>query len=125
VAAIDASVVLIAEGRDRDVALLRLAVLLHLRLRELHRPARIAVLLAQFGWLFYRRIRYLASHEIGFFRVSVALPGRRDDRRIDDLAALGVIAGLRKMPVEAGKQVFNCVGLGQMFAKRFCRKVEV
>jgi hypothetical protein len=51
VPAIDGDVALVAEGRDRDVDL-RLAVRGRLRLRELHRPARIGVFLARLRRLF-------------------------------------------------------------------------
>jgi hypothetical protein len=78
--AVDADMVLVAKGGDREIATL-CAIFCGLGLGELDRAARVAVLLAQFGGLaFFNRV---------LLRLRIALLGSRDDRRVDDLAAGG------------------------------------
>ena len=59
-AAVDRDMVLVAEGRDGDVDRRRGAVRPLLRLGELHRPARVAILLAQLGGLVLPGLRNAA-----------------------------------------------------------------
>lgn len=103
-APINGCVVLVAKGRNRNIALLGPSFLLRLGLGELHRPASIPVLLAQLGGLVFPIIRNLASLDTGLFAVSVALLGCRHDRGINDLPAHRQITLFGKMLVETGEQ---------------------
>ena len=67
--AVDADMVLVAKGGDRDIDPL-CAVLGRLGLRKLDRPTRIAVLLAQFGGLSFQSSGMQPSL-IAFFSASV------------------------------------------------------
>lgn len=85
---VDADVVLVAEGRDCQIDARR-TIVGRLRLRPLHRPTRIAVLLRQLGGLVLPSLRNAAFLDVALLAVAVALLRRRDDRGVDDLPAHG------------------------------------
>ncbi len=116
--AIDRGMVLVAEGGNGDVALLRLSLLGDLGLGELHRPARVAVLLAQLGGLLLPLIRNLARLDVGLLGIAIALLRRRHDRGVDDLPAHRQIASLGEVLVEAGEQVLHRAGLREKLAEQ-------
>ena len=88
VAAVDADVVLVAEGRHRKVDPGR-AVIGRLGLGPLHRPAGIPILLGELGGLVLPVLRDAAGLDLPLLGLGVALLGRGDDRGIDDLPAHG------------------------------------
>lgn len=51
IALVSGDMVLTTKGRYGNITLVRLPILVHLRFRELHRPARIFVFLAKLRWL--------------------------------------------------------------------------
>jgi len=50
--------------------------------------------------------------------LGVALLGRRDQRRVDDLSAHGEVAALLQLPVEVGEQRLERAGLGELLAEQ-------
>jgi hypothetical protein len=82
--AVDADMVLVAKGEDRDIDAL-CSILGGLGLGELDRPARVAVLLAQFGGLGFPVLGDAAFLDRLLLGLGVALLGRGDDRSVDDL----------------------------------------
>ena len=79
VPSVNADVVLIAKGRDRKIDARR-AVLAQLGLGVLDRPARVTVILTQFGGL-VRPFRWNAPFlDVALLAVGVALLRRGDDR---------------------------------------------
>ena len=85
-AAVDADVVLVAEGRHREVDPLR-TVLGRLGLRPLDRPARVAVLLGELGGLGLPGIGHTPGLQLRPLGLGVALLGRGHHGRVDDLPA--------------------------------------
>src|ERR1700753_110790 len=92
VPAIDPDVVLIAEGRDREIDP-RHAVRIRLGLGVFDRPARTAVLLAQLGRLVGPFRRDTPLLDVALLTVGVALLWRGDDRGINNLTAHRQIPG--------------------------------
>src|SRR5580700_2558997 len=86
--AINADVVLVAEGRDREIDTGR-TVFTRLGLGVFDRPACVAVLLPQLGRLVRPLCWNAAFLDLALLAVSVALLRRGDNRGIDDLAAHG------------------------------------
>ena len=71
-ATVDGEVVFVPKRRDGDVHAQR-AVIGGLRLRELHRPAGIAILLGELGRLVLPSYRNAAGPDLGLFAIGVAL----------------------------------------------------
>ena len=63
--------------------------------RELHRPARVAILLAEFGGLVLPFVWNAAFLDRLLLLLRVALARRGDQAGVDDLAGHGDVAGLR------------------------------
>jgi hypothetical protein len=82
-----------------------------------HRPACIAILLPQLGRLVLPAVRDASLFERLFLGLTVALLGRRDDGRIDQLAGHGQIASIAQRLVEAREQDLARPDLGQRFAE--------
>jgi hypothetical protein len=97
--AVDANMVLVAKGRDRDIDPL-CAFLGRLGLRKLDRPTRIAVLLAQFRGLGFLILGDAAFLDRLLLGLGVALLWRGDDRGVDDLPAHGEETGLGQRRVK-------------------------
>src|SRR5690606_27723541 len=74
---IDRDVAFVAEDGNGEVDLRLAAVLLWLGLRELHRPARVAILLTQPGRLVLPFFRYLSRLDGGLLGFGVPLLRRR------------------------------------------------
>lgn len=75
----------------------------------LRRPTRIPTLLSKLGGLLLPVLRYLTGFDRFLLFLAVVLPRSLNDRRVDDLPALGQISGPREMLVEAGEQnVITC-----------------
>lgn len=95
----DTRMVFVAEHRNGNVMLLRRGGCRRFRrlsgLGTLHRPTRVAILLRELGGFVLPLVGDLASLDRRFFVLAVVLPGRLNDRRIDDLSALGEIPGSR------------------------------
>jgi hypothetical protein len=79
-------VVLVAEGRDRDVDRRHLALPVGLGLGVLDGPSRIAVLLPELRGLVLPALRKAALLERLLFGLGVALLRCRDDGRVHELA---------------------------------------
>ncbi len=75
-AAVDGDVVTVAKGRDRQIDPRQRAVLTGFGLGELHRPARIAVLVPQLGRLVVPVMRHLAGLDGVLLGLCVALARR-------------------------------------------------
>ena len=60
----------------------------------------------------------LASLDRRFFVLAFVLPGGLDDGRMDDLSALGQIAGSREMYVETGEEIVDGTGPNKVFAEQ-------
>ena len=86
VAAVDADVVLMAEGGDREIDA-RHAVLARPGLGGFDRPARLAVLLPRCGGLVRPLRRDAAFLDVTLLALGVALLWRGDDRGVDNLPA--------------------------------------
>jgi hypothetical protein len=84
--AVDAEVALVAEDRDGEVDRRDGAVLRGLRLGELHRPARVPILVAELGGSRLPLGRDPARLDLGLLRGRVALTWGRNQGRINDLA---------------------------------------
>ena len=84
--AVDAEMVFIAESRNREIDP-GFAVLARFGLGVVERPARVAILLPQFGGLCCPVVRDAALLDLTLFGLAVALLWRGDDRGIDDLTA--------------------------------------
>src|SRR5262249_17010435 len=97
VLAVDVNVVL--------VAVVALAVLL--------RPPGIPVLLRLFGWFVLPALGRLTRFDRLVLFPPVALLGRADDRRVDDLATTRNVALGIEMPIEPFKPRLTQSGLGQ------------
>jgi len=139
VPAVDGDMVLVAEGRDREIDAGR-ALRARLGLGVFDRPARVAVLLAKLGGLARPFRRNAALPDVALFAVGVALLGRGNDRRIDDLPAFGQepgadsasskranktsIAGLpsSRARVSASRKVQIVLASGTVSARRNPRK---
>src|SRR5690349_21575039 len=106
---IDRDMVLVAERRDRDVDL-RYAIFARLGLAELHRPACIAILLAQFRRTLRPLPRDASRLDLSLLSFGVALLRRGDDRGINDLPAHREIASLLQSGVKACKQPIDRTG---------------
>jgi hypothetical protein len=78
VPAVDGDMVLVAEGRDREIDAGR-ALRARLGLGVFDRPARVAVLLAKLGGLARPFRRNAALPDVALFAVGVALLGRGND----------------------------------------------
>jgi hypothetical protein len=79
--------------------------------------ARVAVLLAEFRWLSLPVVRHPTLLDRLLLGPSVALRGRGDEARVDQLAGHLKVASLPEFPVELRKQAFDRARLGQGFAK--------
>src|SRR5271154_3440493 len=101
--AVDADMVLVAESRDRQIDALR-PVLGRFGFRVFDRPARVAILLAQFGGVALPVLGNAAFLDVLLLGLGVALLGSRNNRGVDDLAAHGEKARLRKRGVEPLEQ---------------------
>src|SRR3974390_138891 len=110
--------ILIAEGRNGDVDWWLGPVGPLLRLRELDRPARVAVLLAEFSRLVLPFVRDAAFLNRLLLVVSVALFWRGDQAGVDDLAAHGDIAARAQRRVEPVEQRLDGPGLRAALAKQ-------
>jgi hypothetical protein len=97
--AVDANMVLIAKGGDRDIDVL-CSVLGGLGLGELDRPACVAVLLA-LGGLGFSNLGDAAFLDRLLLRRCVALLGTRDYSRVNDLSAHGEDPPLPSVPLKA------------------------
>src|SRR5690349_7307711 len=91
---IDRDMVLVTERRNRDVDL-RCAIFARLGLTEFHRPACIAILLAQFRWTLRPLPRDASRLDLSLLGFGIALLCRSDDRCIHHLSAHRVRASLR------------------------------
>src|SRR5690606_15623482 len=118
VSPVDRGMALVAEDGNGDVALMLLALLIDLGLRELHGPARVPVLLPQLRVLVLPSIRYLARFDIGLLIVGVSLLRSGHDRRVYDLTAHGQIPGFREMAIETGEQVLDGASLHAVFPEQ-------
>ncbi len=116
--AIDRHMVLIAEGRNGDADRRLGSVFAGLRLGALDRPARVAVLVAQFGGLLFPILRHAAFLDRLILLARVALFGRGDQAGVDNLAGHGDVAGSPKRAVETVEQRLDHAGPGQLFAKQ-------
>src|SRR5690606_41220477 len=110
VSPVDRGMALVAEDGNGDVALMLLALLIDLGLRELHGPARVPVLLPQLRGLVLPSIRYLARFDIGVLIVGASLPRSGRDRRVDDLTAHSQVPGSRRVAEDKGEECVGCVG---------------
>ncbi len=81
---VDADVVLVAEGGHGDVDARR-TIIGGFRLGELHRPARVAILLRELGRLVLPVCRDAAGPDVGLLAIGVALLGGGHDGGVDDL----------------------------------------
>ena len=117
VAAVGRDMVLVAEGRDRQVHL-RLAVRFGLGLGILHRPAGIAVLLAQLGRLARPVIGNAPSLDRLLLAVGIALARRGDDGGVNDLAGHRQVALLLQHGIEPGEELIHGLGLGQQLPEQ-------
>lgn len=116
-AAVDVDVRLVAEGRDREVALDR-AVGLDLAFAGLDGPAGVGVLLRRLGGLIGPDLpRLIASLDRRLLLLRVALSGCRDEARIDDLARHRQIAGSLDRLVETGKELVERTAPDQRLAE--------
>jgi hypothetical protein len=106
VPAVDPDMVLVAEGRDREVDA-GCTLRAWLGLGVFDRPARVAVLLAKLGGLVRPFRRNAAFLDVALFAVGVALLGCGDDRRVNDLPAFGQEPGRRQSPLKAREQDFD------------------
>ena len=114
---VDRDMRLVAIGRDCDVDL-RLALRPGLGFAELHRPARIGVLLARAGRLVGPDLGgFFAVLYPGLLVIVVALPRCGHQRRIDDLAGHGQIARAGDRIVEPGEQALHGAGGDQRLAE--------
>jgi hypothetical protein len=104
--AVDAKMVLVAEGRDREVDAGH-AFFARLGLGVFDRLARIAILLAQFGWLVRPFRRDAAFLDVALLAVGIALLRRGDNLGVDDLAAHRQKPDCRQRRIEAVKQHFD------------------
>ena len=111
-AAIGGDVSLVAEGRNGDVDRCR-PVGARLSLRELHSPARVAVLLTAPCRVLAPILRDAASLDIRLLGIGVALLRRSDEARVHDLTRHGNIAGLVDGLIEAVEQLLDRAGAGQ------------
>lgn len=103
VAAVDADVVIIAEGRHRHVDPLR-AILGRLRLRPLDRSPRIPILMGELGWPSLPGVGQPPRLQIRFLGLGVASIGRCHHRGIDDLPAHRQETGLPQASLVGVKQ---------------------
>ena len=110
--AINADVVLVAEGGDGEIDA-RSALLARFGLGVFDRPARIAVLLAQLGGLLCPFCRDAAFLDVALLAVGVALLWRGDERGVDDLAAHRQKSGRREHRIEALEHNLDCRLTGQ------------
>ena len=110
--AIDRNVILISEDRNRQIDRRRRAIFSRLGFGELDRPARVAILLAEFRGLVLPCVWNAPFLDRLFLFHRVALAWRSDQAGVDDLARHGDVAGLAEDRVEAGKQSLNEVGAG-------------
>src|ERR1700749_347608 len=106
---IDRDMVLVTERRNRDVDL-RCAIFARLGLTEFHRPACIAILLAQFRWTLRPLPRDASRPDLSLLSFGIALLWRSDDRCIHNLPAHREIASLLQSGVKACKQPIDCAG---------------
>ena len=116
VSPIDGDMAFIAEEGNGDVGL-RGPIFSRFGLGELHRPADVAVLLAQLRRLLLLGFRNLARLDGGLLPVRIALFGRRYQRCIDDLAANGQIARFRDRMVEPFEVLVEHLGGNQGLAE--------
>ena len=100
--AIDRGMVLVAEGGNGDIALLRLSLSSALAFDSV-RP----VLLAQLGWLLLSLVRHLSCLDVGLFSIGIALLRRRHDRGIHDLPTHRQITGLGEVLVKRANRFFT------------------
>src|SRR5512133_2291682 len=100
--AVDADVVFVAEGRDREIA--RHAILAGLGFGVFDCPAGVAVFLAQLGWLCRPLRGNAACLDVALFAVGIALLGCGDNRGVDDLAAHRQKPSRRERGIKALKQ---------------------
>jgi hypothetical protein len=117
VAAIGADVILVAELGNRQVDHWRLT-LARLRLGGLDRPAGIAVLLTELRRAVLPVLRHASFPDRPLLGRGVALLGRRDDGRVDQLPRHGEITGGAELPVEQLEQPLDRAGPGQRLAER-------
>jgi hypothetical protein len=99
-ATVDRDVVLIAEDRNGQIDRRGRAVLFRFGLGELHRPAGIAVLRAEFGRLVLPILRDAAFLDCLLLFLRIALLGRGDQTGVDDLPRHGDVAGCAQRRVE-------------------------
>ena len=115
---VDRDVVLVAEGRDREVDRRHRSVRLRLRLGELHRPTRVTILLPQLGRRVLPARGDLAGLDRPLLFLGVALPRRRYQARVEDLARHGEIAAFLQPRVKYREQFCDRSGLGEKLAKQ-------
>src|SRR6201994_5145860 len=106
---INRDMILIPEGWYRDVTL-RCAILARLSFAELHRPARVSILLAQLGRALRPARRDTSGFDVCLLGLGVALLRRGDNRGIHDLPAHRQVAGGFELRLEAREQRLDRVG---------------
>jgi hypothetical protein len=87
-------------------------------LAVLLRPARVAILLAQFGRLVVPRLRYPSGLHRLVLVTTVALLGDRYDRGVNHLPATRHVAFGGEVLVKAVEQLLNEPGLGKLLAEQ-------
>src|SRR6202049_2047355 len=97
--AVDADVVLVAEGWDREIDTGG-TIFARLGLGVFDRPACVAILLPQLGRLLRPLRRDAALLDLALLAVGVALLRRGDNRGIDDLAAHRQKPGCRERRIK-------------------------
>ena len=115
---VDRDMVLVTERRDGEIDRRNRSVFPHLGFRVFDRPARIAILLRELLRLVLPVVGNAAVLDRLLLLDRVALLGRGDDRRVDDLAAHRQKAGVAQRRVESLEQGVNRVRLLQRLAKR-------
>jgi hypothetical protein len=116
VPAVGADVVLVAVLRDREIDH-RAPALARLGLGGLDRPARVAVLLAELGRPVLPALRHPTLLDRLLLGLRVALLGRGDEARVDQLPTHCDIALRPEFAVELREQAFDRARLGQGLAK--------
>lgn len=100
---------LLAKGRNGQITLRRFVLLLPLCLGELHRPARIAILLSQLGRLALPFFGNLACLDGGLLGLRIALLRCRRKDCIDDLPAHRQIVGRLNGMIEVSNSLSSAL----------------
>ena len=116
--AVDRDMVLIAEGRDRDVDRRQRAIRLRLGFRELDRPARVPILVPELGRPLLPGGGDAPGLDLLLLLLRVALARRRDQAGIDDLPGHRDVTRLAQHRLEAREERFDRAGFRQPFPEQ-------